>query len=164
MPETTATGDRTPVQKGALVVALLFLVVGIAGFIPGVTTHFGDLSFAGRSSQAELLGIFQVSVLHNLVHLLFAVLGFIAYKTARASGIYLIGGGGLYLVLTFYGAGVDLAKSANFVPFNTADNWLHLALSIAMIGLGVLLTAISPRPEDTTAGRQQRPLSAGGPA
>ena len=25
---------------------------------------------------------------------------------------------------------------ANFVPFNTADNWLHFVLGVGMIGLG----------------------------
>ena len=29
--------------------------------------------------------------------------------------------------------------AANFVPFNSADNWLHLILGAAMIGLGVWL-------------------------
>ncbi len=33
----------------------------------------------------------------------------------------------------------DPTSSANFVPLNTADNWLHLILAIAMIALGVLL-------------------------
>jgi hypothetical protein len=30
-------------------------------------------------------------------------------------------------------------SSANFVPLNTADNWLHLLLAVGMIALGVLL-------------------------
>ena len=51
---------------------IVFLLVGIAGFIPGVTTNLYDgLEFAGNDGTAELLGIFQVSVLHNIVHLLF---------------------------------------------------------------------------------------------
>jgi flagellar biosynthesis regulator FlaF len=29
--------------------------------------------------------------------------------------------------------------AANFVPFNSADNWLHLILGVAMIGLGLWL-------------------------
>ena len=49
----------------------MFLLVGILGFIPGITTGYDDLSFAGHHSEAELLGIFQVSVLHNLVHVAF---------------------------------------------------------------------------------------------
>ncbi|MEV4475148.1 DUF4383 domain-containing protein [Nonomuraea sp. NPDC049504] len=29
---------------------------------------------------------------------------------------------------------------ANFVPFNTADNWLHLVLGVVMIVLGAVAT------------------------
>jgi hypothetical protein len=120
-----------------MVVGLTFLLVGIAGFIPGITTDYDTLSFAGTESEAELLGIFQVSILHNIVHLAFGVLGVYAARAARTSFLYLVGGGIVYLVLTLYGAVIDLTSDANFVPVNTADNWLHLALGIGMIGLGL---------------------------
>src|SRR5690606_37118493 len=49
----------------AVVVGVVFLVVGILGFVPGVTTNLGELEWYGHESRAELFGIFQVSVLHN---------------------------------------------------------------------------------------------------
>ena len=69
------TAERSAVQKAAFVVGAVFLVVGILGFIPGITTNYGDMTFAGHDSQAKLLGIFQVSILHNIVHLLFGIAG-----------------------------------------------------------------------------------------
>src|SRR4051794_34030353 len=39
---TTGRMTSSPAQTAATVVALVFLVVGILGFIPGVTTHYGD--------------------------------------------------------------------------------------------------------------------------
>jgi hypothetical protein len=60
-------------------------------------------------------------------------------KATKSATTYLIGGGIIYLVLTVYGFVIDQTSSANFVPVNTADNWLHLLLAIGMIGLGVLL-------------------------
>jgi hypothetical protein len=30
--------------------------------------------------------------------------------------------------------------AANFVPINTADNWLHFLLGVGMIGLALLLS------------------------
>ncbi|HEX5906946.1 MAG TPA: DUF4383 domain-containing protein [Propionibacteriaceae bacterium] len=39
--------------------AIVFLLVGVLGFIPGITTNFGDLSFAGHQSDARLLGLFH---------------------------------------------------------------------------------------------------------
>jgi hypothetical protein len=136
---TGARGRRTPVQLAALIVGAVFLLVGIAGFIPGLTTNYDMLSFAGHHSGAMLLGIFAVSVLHNIVHLLFGVAGIVAARTFAAAKWYLIGGGVVYLVLFVYGLVINHDTAANFVPVNTADNWLHLGLAIGMIALGVLL-------------------------
>ncbi len=86
-----------------------------------------------------LLGLFQVSVLHNIVHLLFGVAGLALSRQARTATSYLIGGGVIYLVLWIYGLVIDKQSSANFVPLNAADNWLHLGLGIGMIALGMLL-------------------------
>jgi Domain of unknown function (DUF4383) len=135
----TSPRTRTPVQLAALVFAVVFLLVGVLGFVPGVTTNFDQLSFAGHGSGALLLGIFAVSVLHNLVHLAFGVVGLAMARTARAARAFLIGGGVVYAVLWLYGLLIDHGSSANFVPVNTADNWLHLVLAIGMVGLGVLL-------------------------
>lgn len=132
--------DRTPVQRAALIVGVVFLVVGIAGFIPGITSNYDEMEFAGHESQAELLGLFQVSILHNIVHLLFGVAGLWAARTWASSRWYLILGGVVYLLLWIYGLAVDDQDDANFVPVNDADDWLHLGLGVGMIALGVLLS------------------------
>jgi hypothetical protein len=132
------TATRSPVRTAAMVVAVVFLLVGVLGFIPGITTHYGDMTFAGHHSDARLLGVFQVSVLHNIVHLLFGVLGLAMARTAQQARLYLIGGGAVYLVLWIYGLVVGQDSGANFVPLNTADDWLHLFLGLGMIALGLL--------------------------
>jgi hypothetical protein len=121
-------------------VAVVFLLVGVLGFIPGITTSYDAMSFAGHESDAKLLGVFQVSILHNIVHLLFGLAGLALARTAPAARSYLIGGGAVYLVLWLYGLVIDHDSAANFVPVNGADNWLHLLLGIGMIALGVLTT------------------------
>ncbi|EME65705.1 hypothetical protein G352_08347 [Rhodococcus ruber BKS 20-38] len=131
---------RTPVQTAALAVGVVFLLVGILGFIPGITTNYDTLTFAGHESEALLLGIFEVSILHNIVHLLFGVAGVAMARTVGAARSYLIGGGIIYLVLWLYGLIVDKDSSANFVPVNSADDWLHFVLGVGMIALGYLLT------------------------
>ena len=129
--------DRTPVQNVARLLGIVFLLVGILGFVPGITTNLYDgLDFAGDGSEAELLGIFQVSVLHNIIHLLFGVAGLALANTASGARTYLIGGGALYLVLWLLG----LIGGLDWVPTNTADDWLHLVLGVVMIGAGVVLT------------------------
>ncbi|MDX6475168.1 MAG: hypothetical protein QOH95_679 [Gaiellaceae bacterium] len=126
--------DRTPVQSLAALVSVVFLLVGVLGFVPGITTHYGDLSFAGHDSGAKLLGIFQVSILHNIVHLLFGVVGFVLAKTADGARTFLLGGGAVYLVLWLIG----VLGAGDWIPSNTADNWLHFVLGLGMIALGVV--------------------------
>lgn len=126
-------------------VGLVFLLVGILGFIPGVTTNYNDLEFADRNSTAELFGVFQVSVLHNLVHLAFGLAGLALMARADTARWYLTGGGVIYLILWTYGLVIDPDTSANFIPLNDADNWLHLGLGAAMVILGLLPYGTSRR-------------------
>ena len=135
----TAGRTRSPVQLAALVVGVVFLAVGVLGFVPGVTSGYSSMSFAGHMSDAKLLGIFQVSVLHNLVHLLFGVAGIVLSRTAARARSYLVFGGVIYAVLFVYGLVIDQTSGMNFVPINTADNWLHAGLAVGMILLGVVL-------------------------
>jgi hypothetical protein len=135
---TLTTG--TLLQKAATLVAVTFLLVGVLGFIPGITSNYDDMKFAGHESSAELLGIFDVSVLHNIVHLLFGAAGLALARSWDGARAFLIGGGAIYLVLWVYGLVVDRHDDANFVPLDAADNWLHLVLGLAMVGLGVLLS------------------------
>ncbi len=128
---------RTPVQNVTRLLGIVFLLVGIAGFIPGLTTNLYDgLEFAGQNGDAELLGIFSVSVLHNIVHGLFGIAGLALAATASGARKFLIGGGAIYIVLWLLG----LLGGADWIPSNSADNWLHAGLGVVMIGLGVALT------------------------
>ncbi|NUW31126.1 DUF4383 domain-containing protein [Nonomuraea sp. SMC257] len=136
-PRTRA--DRTPVQIAALIVGAVFLLVGVLGFIPGITTHYSAIAFAGHHSGALLIGVFQVSILHNIVHLLFGIAGIVLSRTWSGARGFLIGGGVIYLLLWIYGLIVTKTSAANFVPLNTADDWLHFLLGIVMIALGFLL-------------------------
>lgn len=141
---------RTNIQKAALAVGAVFLLVGVLGFVPGITTDFDTMSFAGHESEAKLLGVFQVSVLHNLVHFLYGVAGVLLARSATTARNYLIGGGVVYLVLWLYGLLIDKESSANFVPLNSADDWLHFVLGLGMIALGVLLSKARSRTGGTT--------------
>jgi hypothetical protein len=90
------------------------------------------MSFAGHGSGAKLLGLFQVSILHNIVHLLFGVVGVALAKAPDTARTYLVGGGVVYLALWVLG----VVGGGDWIPVNTADNWLHFGLGVGMIGLG----------------------------
>ena len=135
------TQERSPVQLFATLVGAGFLLVGIAGFIPGITSHlYGGLDFAGHNSDAELLHVFQTSWLHNIVHLAFGVAGLSLARTWTGARAYLVVGGIIYLSLWLYGLLVGEDSAANFVPMDTADDWLHFVLGLTMVGLGFVTT------------------------
>lgn len=136
--------ERSLVQQFAAVIGGTFLLVGILGFVPGVVTMFDEFTAIGPDSDAELLGLFEVSVVHNIVHLLFGV-GLLAARKASWALRYLLVGGAAYLAVFVYGLFVVGSTSAiNFLPVNAADNVLHLVLGLAMIALGVIALRRDP--------------------
>ena len=131
-------GDRTLAQGFAFVIGATFVLVGVLGFVPGIVRMFGDLSLKGPESDAQLLGLFDVSVVHNIVHLLFGI-GLLASRRAAWAVRYLLVGGIAYAAVFVYGLFVvNSTSSVNFLPINTADNILHFVLSVTMIALGVI--------------------------
>ena len=126
--------DRDMLVTVARLFGIAFLLIGILGFIPGITSDApGD--FAGEDSEGELLGLFRVSVLHNLVHLLFGIAGLAMARTWDGARLFLIGGGVIYLLLWIVG----LIGGLDWLPADPADNWLHFGLGLAMLAAGFLL-------------------------
>jgi Domain of unknown function (DUF4383) len=143
-------GDRPALRKAALVVGVIFLVTGIAGFIPGITENApGD--FAGEDSEGSLLGVFQTGVLHNLVHGLFGVLGIVMSRKWQSARTFLIGGGLVYLGLFLVG----LLGAMDWLPADDTDDWLHLGLGAGMLVLGVVLGRTPVRREAPLHAREQ---------
>ena len=126
--------NRSLAQTLALLFGVAFLTVGVLGFIPGVTQGLGDIKFAGNDSPAELLGIFKVSILHNIVHLLFGIAGVALSRTTANAKLYLLYSGVIYVILTAFGLFVDSGDEANFIPVNSADTVLHLVFAVGLLG------------------------------
>jgi hypothetical protein len=137
---TTTTPKYMAVQGAALLIACVFLTVGLLGFIPGVTTDEG-----------LLFGVFAVSGVHNVVHLAFGVVGLMLTRSYAAARAYLLGGGLAYIALWVAGIYIDRSK-ANFGPANGADHWLHFVLG----GVMVLLALTLAGQRDPTKRRSKR--------
>jgi hypothetical protein len=136
-----ALRGRTDIQRAALLFGVIFLLVTLVGFIPGITTDYDDLTrFDGEG--AKIFGIFGTNILENLVHLLYGVAGLLAASSWATSRLYFIGGGAVYLVVWLYGllGGSDESSSANFLGLNSAADWLHFILGAAMIAVGFVLS------------------------
>jgi hypothetical protein len=128
---TGSTRTTTSVnQKVALVVGVIFLLVGILGWF--VT---GGHGFADRDG-GSLLG-FQVNPLHNIVHLLVGVVLIVGARSglsaARAANTAV---GAVYLVVGIIGLFI-LDSSANILALNGADNGLHLVSGIVLLATGL---------------------------
>jgi hypothetical protein len=149
---TEVRSRRSAARTAALVFGVAFLLVGVLGFVPGITAGYADLHFAGHESGARLFGVFTVSVLHNLVHLVFGVLGLVASRGNGGSRAFLMIGGGVYVLLWVFGLAMDHDSPANFIPVDNADDWLHLALGVAMIAAAIATTAL-----DRARGRYPEP-------
>ncbi|HET7479308.1 MAG TPA: DUF4383 domain-containing protein [Rubrobacteraceae bacterium] len=112
----------------SLVIGIVFLVVGILGFIPGLTTGGGEY----------LLGIFAVDAMHNVIHLLVGALGIAAYYWYQAK-LYCQVLGVVYLlvgILGFIPAFIFGEKLLGIFAVNLADNLLHLVVGAAAAYLG----------------------------
>ena len=122
--------DRTLAQKLAWLFGATFLLVAVLGFVPGITTDLYDgLEFAGNDGSSELLGLFKVSILHNIVHGLFGV-GILMAATHKGALNYLLGAGVLYVVLFLIG----IINQGDWVPINNGDDGLHAGLALALLG------------------------------
>ena len=134
----TRGAERSDLQKAAFVFGIVFLVVGVIGFIPGLTTDYSRLTtFDGEG--ARVLGLFGVNWLENVAHLLYGAAGLALARTWQSARLYFIVGGIVYLILWIYGLVIDLDSAANFLGLNTAGNWLHFVLGVVMLGVGLVL-------------------------
>lgn len=119
-------------KKVAMVFGIVFLLVGLLGFVPGVTSTDSD-------GMQLLLGLFMVDPVHNSVHILSGLAGLAAAgMSTKAAKAYLVGFGIIYGLVTLLG----FFDSTLFglMHVNMADNWLHVVLTIGLLGAGLGLT------------------------
>lgn len=116
------------VQAAAMFVGAVLLVLGVLGFIPGITADFDRLAWVDHRSGAELFGTIAVSGMRNTVNLILGALGFVMARTYAAARAYFLGGGLVYLALWGY-----------WLIVVDASDWLHLALGVVMVLLGLTL-------------------------
>lgn len=119
-------------KKLAVVFGIVFVIVGILGFIPG-NGIVGDNA------------IFVTDAIHNIVHLLIGVILLLVAKNQSASAMWLKIFGVVYLVLFIDGL-IQPDKLLGFVTANNADTWLHLVLGIVLLAAGFMAKGSSNAP------------------
>lgn len=128
---------NTDVNKmAATVFGAVFVLVGILGFV-----------------MDPILGIFETSLLHNVVHLVSGAALLAGAYTAdgRNARTALLAVGGVYALVTVLGfVAQDLVSSLlGGDALNTADNFLHVVLTVALLGVPLLFKQDAPRARST---------------
>jgi Domain of unknown function (DUF4383) len=125
----------------ALIMGIIFAVIGVAGFIPGLLTpHDPPADLAVNSLSGNLLGLFPVNILHSLVHLLFGIWGIAAYRSFTGARAYAKSVAVIYGVLTIMGFIPGLSTVFGLVPLYGNDIWLHALIAISAAYFGFMAT------------------------
>jgi hypothetical protein len=148
----------------ALVLGIVLLLVGIAGFIPGLVSHAepvtgaapGDPGAAPAEAVVDaygyLLGLFPVNALHNLVHIAWGLFGIIAYRSLSGARAFAKASAVVYAVLTVFGLIPGLNTLFGLVPMFGHDVWLHALIAIASAYFGFARAAEVETPATAGAG------------
>jgi hypothetical protein len=126
-------------KKIAIAFGIVFIIVGILGFVSAVTPN-------GR-----LLGYFEVNAAHNLVHLatgvIAVIVGFVSEKVAR---LFFQIFGVIYALVALLGFFTGNQPLLGIVAINAADNWLHVLIAIVALYLGFGMKIAEPAGATTT--------------
>lgn len=108
---------------------VVFLLAGVAGFVPGLSPHHVHEGLAVTSGSRLAIGLFPVNILHNLVHLAFGAWGLLAARSASGARVYAKGVAIIYAVLALLGLFPGANMMFGLVPLYGNDIWLHALLA-----------------------------------
>jgi hypothetical protein len=111
------------IKKTSMLVGMVLLMGGVMGFVPGMSTTDAD-------GEQLLFGVFMTGPFHNAFHVVSGMAGLAAARADRYAGWYLQIFGLTYAVLASIGFAVGIPR------VNTADNILHAAIALVMLGVG----------------------------
>lgn len=110
-------------KKFSLLLGVILLAVGVAGWRTGGHDHN--------------LIIFGINMKHNLVHILSGALALLAGLAGeKYAKTYCLAFGAVYGLVTIAGF-LHVTQAVQLLNLNQADNFLHLGISVACLGVGV---------------------------
>jgi Domain of unknown function (DUF4383) len=117
------------IKTAAVLFGIVFILIGILGFVPGVTDN------------EMLLGIFHVNAAHNIVHLLSGAAALFAGMTSTgASRMYFRIFGVVYGLVAVLGL-MNMGQHTmllGLISNNDADTFLHIAIAAVSLLLGFM--------------------------
>jgi len=143
-------------QRYAYVSGVLFILIGILGFFPGVTVipHVHDPALVVETGYGRLLGLFPVNVLHNLVHIGLGVWALFSAADVTGAKLYCRGSAIIYGVLAVMGLIPGFNTVFGLIPIHSNDVWLHAGIAGAAAYFGWAKSAVrvhTPSDRETRA-------------
>ncbi|KJH73312.1 DUF4383 domain-containing protein [Aliterella atlantica] len=134
----------------ALGIGILFLLIGIAGFIPGLVSLPGtDASFvpldkshsAYSAGFGYVFGLFATNFLHNLVRCAVGILGITSYTSLSSARVFNRAFAVGYIVIAIMGL-LPFANTAfGLMPLFGHNVWFNALAATATIYYGVIIPA-----------------------
>ncbi len=112
-------------KKIALVFGVVFVAVGLLGFVPAA------------APEGHLLGLFHINPLHNVVHIASGAVALWAGLTnERNAKLYFQIFGVVYALVAVLGFVYGDQPVLGLVANNAADTWLHVVIAAVALYLG----------------------------
>lgn len=129
-----------PTRTFALILGIVFLLVGILGFVPAALTHPVDAGHELHvtASDGYLLGLFHVNALHSAVHVLFGIMGIGMSRQWSTARLYCQIVAVAYALLAVMGLVPALNTVFGLIPIHGNDVWLHAAIAIVAAYFGFI--------------------------
>ncbi len=126
---------------------IVYILVGILGFIPGINIMMmPEDGVTVGTSYGHLLGLFPVNVIHNIVHLLIGGWGLLSAASLAQARTYARSIAVIYGVLAIFGFIAPLSSLFGLAPLFSHDIWLHALSAVVAAYFGWGVTASDPTP------------------
>lgn len=119
------------IKKFTTILGILFLIIGILGFVPGLLTmpHDTDPILAATDSHGRFLGLFAVNSIHNLIHIAFGIWALSASRDILRARQFCKANAVIYAVLAVMGLFPGLNTLFGLAPLHGHDVWLHAVIA-----------------------------------
>lgn len=133
----------SPTRAVVGVLGAVYVVVGILGFLGDPIVAPGSHADM-PSASGDLLGIFPINAIHNVVHLLIG--GILLYGATEVGRAVMVARGVAITYAVVGLLGFVAPDTFGLMPIGGNDIWLHLATAIALYGV----TLLEDRDRDTS--------------
>ncbi|MDX2212843.1 MAG: DUF4383 domain-containing protein [Oculatellaceae cyanobacterium bins.114] len=150
MPDNASIKRTETIERAfAFIIGLIFLLLGIAGFIPGfMTLPVGSPDVAVDAPRLLLddgygyvLGLFPTNFLHNAVHIVVGVLGLAASTSFSGALVYNRGFAIAYALIAVMGLLPFTNTTFGLMPIFGNNVWFNALTALAAAYVGFVKPA-----------------------